>query len=143
MVWQGATCATGRDSRAYFADDGRPPPKSFAFSRPSVSLRCSAHRKATVCDLGELLMSVGQRWRLARVVVQMPPAFVRTPTNDASLRAFCDRWSGEFPLAIELRHVSWRRLAVVELLCAHNISMVGHDLRDVPGLDRASFDTST
>lgn len=81
--------------------------------------------------------------RLARVVVQMPPAFVRTPTNDASLRAFCDRWSGEFPLAIELRHASWRRLAVLELLRAHNVSMVGHDLRDVPGLDRASFDTST
>ena len=80
--------------------------------------------------------------RVARIVVQMPPGFIRTPTNDASLQTFCERWSSTLPLAIELRHVSWRRLAVLELLRAHDVPMVGHDLRDVPGLDRSLYDTS-
>lgn len=80
--------------------------------------------------------------RLARIVVQMPPGFVRTPTNDVALEMFAARWSTEFPLAIELRHVSWRRTAVLDVLRAHNVPLVGQDLRDVPNLDRASFNTS-
>ena len=81
--------------------------------------------------------------RLGRIVVQMPPAFLRTPMNHEAIARFVARWASEFPLAIELRHVSWRRAAVLDLLRAHSVPLVGHDLRDVPNLDRASFNTSS
>ena len=118
--------------------DGR-----MSFKAPRELVQDTALRPPEVpfrhfCEM--LLERLGDR--LARIVVQMPPGFLRTPANDASLRQFCDRWAHQVPLAIELRHVSWRRLAILELLRAHDVPMISHDLRDVPDLDRASFDTS-
>ncbi len=80
--------------------------------------------------------------RLSMIVVQMQPSFLRTPTNDETFRRFIRTWASEFPLAIEFRHVSWRRQAVLDFLREHNVSMVSNDLHDVPDLDRGSFDTS-
>lgn len=80
--------------------------------------------------------------RLAMIVVQMQPSFLRTPENDASFHLFVERWAKEFPLAIEFRHVSWRRRAILDFLREHNVSMVSNDLHDVPDLDRGAFDTS-
>ncbi len=76
------------------------------------------------------------------IVVQMQPSFANTPLNDAALRAFVQRWSGEFPLAIELRSMSWREPSVLEFLQSHDVAMVSNDLHDVPDLERAAFDTS-
>ena len=80
--------------------------------------------------------------RLSMIVVQMQPSFLRTPTNDETFRNFIQRWAPEFPLAIEFRHVSWRRRAVLDFLREHSVSMVSNDLHDVPELDRGAFDTS-
>ena len=80
--------------------------------------------------------------RMAAFVVQMPPGFVRTPTNESNLRAFLRAWSDRVPLAIELRHVSWHVAAVDVLLRAFDVTWVSNDLHDVPDLDRAAHDTS-
>jgi uncharacterized protein YecE (DUF72 family) len=79
--------------------------------------------------------------RLAMIVVQMPPSFVRTTTNETSLRDFLARWSTEFPLAIEFRDLSWRRQVIIDLLREHQVSMISHDIHDYPDLDKAAFDT--
>ena len=80
--------------------------------------------------------------RLAMIVVQMQPSFLRTPTNDDAFHKFIERWAHEFPLAVEFRHVGWRRRAIMDFLREHNVSMVSNDLHDVPDLDRGAFDTS-
>ena len=72
--------------------------------------------------------------RLACIVVQMPPAFARTPTNELSLRVFAQTWGNEFPIGIEFRHVSWRVPATGELLEQNGVTWVSNDLDDVPGL---------
>ena len=80
--------------------------------------------------------------RVARIVVQMPPGFARTPHNDVALRAFCQQWGAHVPLAIELRHNSWMHPAVDDCMRAHDVARVSNDLHDVPGLERRCFDTS-
>jgi uncharacterized protein YecE (DUF72 family) len=80
--------------------------------------------------------------RLSMIVVQMQPSFACTPLNDAALRAFVERWASVFPLAIELRSMSWREPSILEFLRAHGVAMVSNDLHDVPDLERAAFDTS-
>ena len=80
--------------------------------------------------------------RLSTIVVQMQPSFLRTPTNEESFRQFIERWASEYPLAIEFRHVAWRRQVILDFLREHSVSMVSNDLHDVPDLDRGAFDTS-
>jgi uncharacterized protein YecE (DUF72 family) len=80
--------------------------------------------------------------RLSMIVVQMQPSFVCTPLNAEALYAFVERWSTEFPLAIELRSMSWRDTETLDFLRAHEVPMVSNDLHDVPDLERAAFDTS-
>ena len=80
--------------------------------------------------------------RLARVVVQMPPGFIRNPTNEVSLRAFVRQWAEHVPLAIELRHPSWHVAPVAQILAELDVTWVSNDLRDVPDLDRAAHSTS-
>ena len=80
--------------------------------------------------------------RVARIVVQMPPGFVRDPHNDVALRAFCQQWAPHVPLAIELRHNSWMHPAVDDCMRAHDVARVSNDLHDVPGLGRHCYDTS-
>jgi uncharacterized protein YecE (DUF72 family) len=70
--------------------------------------------------------------RLARVVVQMPPSFDRTPEHDVALRAFCGRWAAEVPLAVELRDPSWLAEPVHELLAVHDVAWVCNDLVGMP-----------
>ena len=72
--------------------------------------------------------------RLSCIVVQMPPSFARTPDNELALRVFVTQWSAQVPLAIEFRHRTWRVAEVDDLLRAHNVATISHDLRDVPGL---------
>jgi uncharacterized protein YecE (DUF72 family) len=79
--------------------------------------------------------------RLAMIVVQMPPSFVRSAQTETNLRTFLERWGEEFPIAIEFRDMSWRRQAIIEMLRAHSVSMVSHDVHDYPDLDKAAFDT--
>jgi uncharacterized protein YecE (DUF72 family) len=80
--------------------------------------------------------------RLAMVVVQMQPSFLRTPENERAFRSFIERWATEYPLGVEFRSVSWRRQIVLDFLREHSVSMVSNDLHDVPDLDRGAFDTS-
>lgn len=89
---------------------------------------------------GGLLEALGDR--MATFVVQMPPGFTRTPSNESSLRSFLRAWSDRVPLAIELRHVSWHVAAVDVVLRAFDVTWVSNDLHDVPDLDRAAHDTS-
>lgn len=89
---------------------------------------------------GSLLDALGPR--LARIVVQMQPSFLRRPHTDAALRTFLGRWSEEVPLAVELRHRSWHHEDVQAMLREHDVPMIGTDLHDVPDLPRRCFDTS-
>jgi len=77
-----------------------------------------------------LLAPLGDR--LARVVVQMPPTFDRQPDHDVALRAFCGRWAGEVPLAIELRDPSWLVDPVTELLAVNDVAWVCNDMVGMP-----------
>lgn len=52
--------------------------------------------------------NLGPSWIL------LPPGFV--PAQRNALRAFLDRWSGELPLAVELRHEEWFTPANASLL---------------------------
>jgi uncharacterized protein YecE (DUF72 family) len=90
---------------------------------------------------GTLLDALGPR--LARIVVQMPPGFARTPENDVALRAFVAQWASTIPLAIELRNNSWNHPAVDAMLSAVNVPRVSNDLHDVPDLERLNYVTST
>jgi uncharacterized protein YecE (DUF72 family) len=80
--------------------------------------------------------------RLARIVVQMPPSFTRTTDDAWALRRFVERWSARVPLALELRHESWRTDGLVQFCRDQQVTLVGSDLHDYPDLSRASFDTS-
>lgn len=80
--------------------------------------------------------------RLARIVVQMPPGFARTTDNAWALRHFVEQWADKAPIAIELRHRSWRTQGLVSFCRDHQVTLVGNDLHDVPDLERTSFDTS-
>jgi uncharacterized protein YecE (DUF72 family) len=80
--------------------------------------------------------------RLAMIVVQMQPSFARTPSTDDAVRRFVERWSTEFPLAIEFRHTDWREPDIGEFLRSNHVAMVSNDLHDVPELGRGFFDTS-
>lgn len=80
--------------------------------------------------------------RLAMIVVQMQPSFLRTSDTEDSLRRFLGTWSERVPLALEFRHPSWRSADILTMLCDHGVVMVSNDLHDVATLDRASFDTS-
>jgi uncharacterized protein YecE (DUF72 family) len=80
--------------------------------------------------------------RLARIVVQMQPSFVRTPENDVALRAFVHEWGPRYPLAIELRSNSWNLPTVNELLARFDVPRVSNDLHDVPDLERLCYSTS-
>jgi uncharacterized protein YecE (DUF72 family) len=73
--------------------------------------------------------------RLACVVVQMPPSFVRMPETEASLRGFLDRWAPVAPLAVELRDPSWLDDPILTLLGDHGAAWVCNDL---PGMPRAA-----
>jgi uncharacterized protein YecE (DUF72 family) len=53
--------------------------------------------------------------RLGALLVQFPWSFRSTPENRAYLEALLDRFA-DFPLAVELRHASWMRDDVVEML---------------------------
>ena len=81
-------------------------------------------------------------FRLANIVVQMQPAFARTPQNDLALRAFLNRWASHVPLAVELRNNSWNHESVHELLRTHDVARVSNDIHDVPDLERHCYDTS-
>lgn len=87
-----------------------------------------------------LLAPLGDR--VGAIVVQMPPSFQRTPANDLALRVFCQRWGRELPIAVELRHRSWRVPSVAELFAEHGVTWVSQDLQDVPDLPRAAHDTN-
>ncbi len=89
---------------------------------------------------GTLADALGDR--LARIVVQMPPGFARTPDNDVALRAFVAEWGPRFPMAVELRSNSWNQPAVDVMLQQANVPRVSNDLHDVPDLERRCYDTS-
>ncbi len=81
--------------------------------------------------------------RLAQIVVQMPPGFVRTSYNDGALRAFVADWAPHYPIAVELRSNPWNEASVDDMFREHNVPRVSNDLHDVPGLERRCYDTST
>jgi uncharacterized protein YecE (DUF72 family) len=89
---------------------------------------------------GTLVDALGER--VAAFVVQMPPSFARTPTNELSLRVFAQQWGPVFPLAVELRHASWRTAATAEILSANNVTWASNDLHDVPDLGPGAHNTN-
>jgi uncharacterized protein YecE (DUF72 family) len=89
---------------------------------------------------GTLLDALGPR--LARIVVQMPPGFARTPDNDVALRAFVAQWGPRIPLAIELRNNSWNVPEVNAIFRSGDVPRVSNDLHDVPDLERLCYATS-
>ena len=80
--------------------------------------------------------------RVAAIVVQMPPSFARTPDNELSLRVFVQQWGQQVPLAVELRHTSWRTESTADLLSASGVTWASNDLQDVPGLGPGAHNTN-
>ena len=76
------------------------------------------------------LMQAGQ---LAAVLIQLPPSFVRTPSNRQYLAALLDRLHG-LPLAVEFRHRSWADDRVFSELERRRVTLVSVDEPDLPGL---------
>jgi uncharacterized protein YecE (DUF72 family) len=74
-----------------------------------------------------------QAGQLAAILVQLPPAFDRTPTHRRHLAALLDALRG-LPLAVEFHHCSWISRRVLEELQHRRISLVIVDGPDLPDL---------
>lgn len=71
--------------------------------------------------------------RLAAILVQLPPSFHRTRENRTYLSRLLDAL-GDFPLAVEFRHVSWAEDRVFAELEKRRIALVSVDEPDFPKL---------
>ncbi|MGD0782013.1 MAG: DUF72 domain-containing protein [Candidatus Aminicenantales bacterium] len=64
--------------------------------------------------------------RLAALLLQFPWSFIRTPDNEAYLKALFRLFSGQ-PLALEIRHSSWNERSFFELLKEHRVAFCNID----------------
>jgi uncharacterized protein YecE (DUF72 family) len=71
--------------------------------------------------------------KLAAILLQFPPSFVRAPQNRRYLAALLDELDG-LPLAVEFRHASWATDRVFAELERRRITLVAVDEPDLPGL---------
>jgi uncharacterized protein YecE (DUF72 family) len=74
-----------------------------------------------------------QARKLAAVLLQFPPSFVRAPRNRQYLAALLDELDG-LPLAVEFRHASWATDRVFAELERRRTTLVAVDEPDLPGL---------
>jgi uncharacterized protein YecE (DUF72 family) len=74
-----------------------------------------------------------QARKLAAVLLQFPPSFVRAPRNRRYLAALLDELDG-LPLAVEFRHASWATDRVFAELERRRTTLVAVDEPDLPGL---------
>ena len=74
-----------------------------------------------------------QARKLAAVLLQFPPSFVRSPPNRRYLAALLDELDG-LPLAVEFRHASWATDRVFAELERRRTTLVAVDEPDLPGL---------
>ena len=74
-----------------------------------------------------------QARKLAAILLQFPPSFVRAPQNRRYLAALLDELDG-LPLAVEFRHASWASNRVFDELECRRITLVTVDEPDLPGL---------
>ena len=74
-----------------------------------------------------------QARKLAAVLLQFPPSFVRAPQNRRYLAALLDELDG-LPLAVEFRHASWATDRVFAELERRRTTLVAVDEPDLPGL---------
>jgi uncharacterized protein YecE (DUF72 family) len=68
--------------------------------------------------------------QLAAVLLQLPPAFARTPNRRRYLAALLDTLEG-LPVAVEFRHVSWAADHVFTELANRRITLVAVDTPDL------------
>ena len=74
-----------------------------------------------------------QARRLAAVLLQFPPSFVRAPQNRRYLASLLDELDG-LPLAVEFRHASWATDRVFAELERRRTTLVAVDEPELPGL---------
>jgi uncharacterized protein YecE (DUF72 family) len=74
-----------------------------------------------------------QARKLAAVLLQFPPSFVRVPQNRQYLAALLDELDG-LPLAVEFRHASWTTDRVFAELERRRTTLVAVDEPNLPGL---------
>jgi uncharacterized protein YecE (DUF72 family) len=74
-----------------------------------------------------------QARKLAAILLQFPPSFVRAPQNRRYLAALLDELDG-LPLAVEFRHASWATDRVFAELERRRTTLVVVDEPDLPGL---------
>ena len=74
-----------------------------------------------------------QTRKLAAILLQFPPSFVRSPPNRQYLAALLDELRG-LPLAVEFRHASWATDRVFAELERRRTTLVAVDEPDLPGL---------
>ena len=74
-----------------------------------------------------------QACKLAAVLLQFPPSFVRAPQSRHYLAALLDELDG-LPLAVEFRHASWATDRVFAGLERHRTTLVTVDEPELPGL---------
>ena len=74
-----------------------------------------------------------QARKLAAVLLQFPPSFVRAPQNRRYLAALLDELDG-LPLAVEFRHASWATDRVFVELERRRTTLVAVDEPELPGL---------
>jgi uncharacterized protein YecE (DUF72 family) len=74
-----------------------------------------------------------QARKLAAVLLQFPPSFVRAPQNRRYLAALLDELDG-LPLAVEFRHASWATDRVFAELERRRTTLVAVDEPNLPGL---------
>ncbi len=74
-----------------------------------------------------------QARKLAAILLQFPPSFVRAPQNRRYLAALLDELDG-LPLAVEFRHASWATDRVFTELERRRTTLVAVDEPDLPGL---------
>jgi uncharacterized protein YecE (DUF72 family) len=74
-----------------------------------------------------------QARKLAAILLQFPPSFVRAPQNRRYLAALLDELDG-LPLAVEFRHSSWATDRVFAELERRRTTLVAVDEPDLPGL---------
>ena len=64
--------------------------------------------------------------RLGAILAQFPWSFTRTPENQDWLMRIANAF-GEFPLAVEVRHISWQHEEVLELFRRHRLAWCNID----------------
>ena len=74
-----------------------------------------------------------QARKLAAILLQFPPSFVRAPQNRRYLAALLYELDG-LPLAVEFRHASWATERVFAELERRRTTLVAVDEPDLPGL---------